>query len=197
MNNHPFPVTTTGTQPLPAFLARSRFSLDEIRKDPFKLTRTRSRLKPAKKEERINSAVVVSVDISQCKQIQGSMREICGELDWKAWAIPRQLGRCDIYWQGHQIENFDQFLEGGAVNKFPKMADILKKINLTRSLTNLQMMFPEDYNFYPKTWFLPKQYHEFCADIAILRRHKKKGQRSTFYIVKPDNGTQGKNRFSQ
>lgn len=193
---HPFPQTAVrNAQSVPSFLERTRLTIDEIRKDPFKLTRQRSRLKPAKKEERINSATTVSLDISKCKVIQGSLRRICEELGWKCWNVPRKLGLSDIYWQAHQIEEFAPYARGGAINKYPQMAETLRKINLTRSLCNLRLMFPDEYDFHPRTWFLPQQFHELCADVAYEKRNstskgKKKGAAPTF-IVKPDGGTQG------
>jgi len=192
--SHPFPITAKNSQPVPSFLERSRLPIEEIRKDPFKLTRQRSRLKPAKQEERINSATQVSVDVTRCRNISRSLRKIAEELGFKVWSTPRTLGICDIYWQSHQIENFHFFYKGGSVNKFPQMSDILRKINLTRALYNLQSLFPGEYDYYPKTWFLPQQFHEFCADAAYEKRinkEEKKNKKSPVYIVKPDAGTQG------
>ena len=37
------------------------------------------------------------------------------------------------------------------------MYDLMHKINLTRSLNVMRMLFPDEYDFYPKTWFLPEQ----------------------------------------
>lgn len=192
---HPFPfVSVSGAQPIPSFLERSRLSLGEIRKDPFKLTRQRSRLKPVKQEERIDSANRVSLDVSKCKNIHHSLKKIGEELGWKVWTTPRKLGICDIYWQAHQIESYSSFFKGGAINKFPQIAEILRKINLTRALSNMRLLFPQEYDFYPRTWFLPQQYHEFCADVAYekrLRKAKTKKKSTHAYIVKPDGGTQG------
>jgi len=186
-----FPFSAKSAAPVPAFLERERFSLEEIRKDPFKLTRQRSRLKPAKKEERIDSATTVSVDLSKCRVIHQPMKKICEELNWKSWNMPRQRGICDIYWQAHQIEDFSPFSRGGAINKFPCMPEILRKINLTRALCNLRTMFPDEFDFYPRTWFLPHQFHEFCADVAYEKRTSKQKRKAPAFIVKPDAGTQG------
>ncbi|XP_067943435.1 tubulin polyglutamylase TTLL11-like [Watersipora subatra] len=190
--SHPFPfMPAPGIQQVPSFLERSRLSMEEIRKDPFKLTRQRSRLKAAKQEERINSASTVSLDVSKCRNIHHSLKKIGEALGWKVWMTPRKLGISDIYWQAHQIENYTPYYRGGAINKFPQMAEILRKINLTRALSNMRMLFPEEYDFYPKTWFLPQQFHEFCADVAYERRNQKGKAKKKPFIVKPDGGTQG------
>lgn len=189
---HPFPMTAPpgGPQPLPSFLIRDRNSLEQIRKDPFKLTRRRSKLKPVKKEERIDSAKTVSLDISKCLGFHDIFRQLCLDLGWKLWTKPRQLGLSDIYWHAQQTENFSPFIGGGAINRVPCMSTILKKINLTRALNNLAIIFPDEFNFHPKTWFLPQQFHEFCADVAYDKRTKRK-KKSPAFIVKPDAGTQG------
>lgn len=189
---HPFPITVSnGPQVIPSFLARGRFSLEEIRKDPFKLTRHRSRLKTEKKEERINSAKVVSVDVSKSSAVQHIFKQLCSELGWKLWTVPRQLGVSDIYWQTQQTDDYKPFHKGGAINRIPSMAGTLKKINLTRALNNLAMIFPEEYDFHPKTWFLPRQFHEFCADVAYEKRIHNTKKDGRAFIVKPDAGTQG------
>ena len=193
--SHPFPFTpATNTQVIPSFLERSRLSIDDIRKDPFKLTRQRSRLKAAKQEERIDSAKIVSLDISRCRNISCSLKRIGEELGWKTWTTPRRLGISDIYWQTHQVEDYSMYYKGGVVNKYPQMAEVLRKINLTRALTNMKTLFPQEYDFYPQTWFFPQQYHEFCADVAYDKRVQKamgKKKYSPVFIVKPDGGTHG------
>jgi len=29
----------------------------------------------------------------------------------------------------------------------------------------MQMLFPDEFDFYPPTWFLPEQYHQFVAEV--------------------------------
>lgn len=68
------------------------------------------------------------------------------------------------------------------VNHFPGMYAIARKSNLCMNLNKLRNRFPEDFNFYPKTWFLPAEHSEF---------HKNFKAHST-YIVKPEASSQGK-----
>lgn len=53
----------------------------------------------------------------------------------------------------------------------------------------MQQLFPEEYEFYPKTWLLPEQFHPFCADYEIMLQ--KNPDHKPIFIVKPDCGSQG------
>jgi hypothetical protein len=66
------------------------------------------------------------------------------------------------------------------------MNDLLRKIHLTRSLNNMRLLFPNEYNFYPKTWFLPEQNQQFKDDVRYIHQlDKKYNQLLTTFIVKP------------
>ena len=42
------------------------------------------------------------------------------------------------------------------------MIEAVRKINLGRALDQLRSLYPEEYNFHPRSWFLPQQYAEFA-----------------------------------
>jgi hypothetical protein len=66
------------------------------------------------------------------------------------------------------------------------MCDLLCKTNLTRSLNIMRMLFPDEFDFYPKTWFLPEQSEQFQEDARAIHKKERKRQRSlTTFIVKP------------
>lgn len=66
------------------------------------------------------------------------------------------------------------------------MSDILSKSNLTRLLNAMQSLFPDQYNFYPRTWFLPEQVDKFQEDVKLIHEKDKQQHRSaTVFIVKP------------
>lgn len=69
------------------------------------------------------------------------------------------------------------------------MGEILAKINLFRTLDLMRRIFPNEYDFYPKTWLLPHQYQEFCAEVTGNPSGKRKTKKT--YIVKPSEGSQG------
>jgi len=66
------------------------------------------------------------------------------------------------------------------------MNELLRKVHLTRSLNNMRLLFPNDFDFYPKTWFLPEQSQQFKDDVRYIHQQDKKHNRSlTTFIVKP------------
>ncbi|BHF79381.1 Tubulin polyglutamylase ttll11 [Sparganum proliferum] len=91
----------------------------------------------------------------------------------------------DITWNGAYFFKSDRRRKG-FVNKFPGIHCLLTKIGLFGSLEFQRKLFPEAYNFYPPTWFLPYQYDYWNAYT------EKQIPGCVTYIVKPSAGTQGK-----
>jgi tubulin polyglutamylase TTLL6/13 len=58
----------------------------------------------------------------------------------------------------------------------------------------MKKLFPEDYNFFPKTWILPNEAHDLTSYYWQNNTGNKKKINLTF-IVKPDNLCQGKGIF--
>jgi hypothetical protein len=70
--------------------------------------------------------------------------------------------------------------------KLVGMCDLLCKINLTRSLNAMRTLFPNEYEFYPKTWFLPSQREQFYENAQLIHKEDRKRRRLlTTFIVKP------------
>ena len=65
------------------------------------------------------------------------------------------------------------------------------KAELAKHLNRMRLFFPDDYNFFPRTWILPDEDEEF----AMFIQAQKKKARSPTYIVKPAGGTQGEGIF--
>ena len=42
------------------------------------------------------------------------------------------------------------------------MLEAVRKVPLGRSLDLLRCLFPDEFGFYPRSWFLPQQFVEFC-----------------------------------
>jgi len=64
------------------------------------------------------------------------------------------------------------------------MHELTKKISLSRSLSLMQKLFPDDFDFYPETWILPNEWSEFEASASLL------SNKNYWYISKPDAGAQ-------
>lgn len=43
------------------------------------------------------------------------------------------------------------------------MIEMLRKINTSRAVRTMQELFPEEYDFYPRSWILPEEFQLFCA----------------------------------
>ena len=66
------------------------------------------------------------------------------------------------------------------------MCDLLCKASLTRSLNVMRMLFPDEFDFYPNTWFLPEQTEQFQDDARLVHQEdRRRHRRLTTFIVKP------------
>ena len=72
------------------------------------------------------------------------------------------------------------------VNHFPGMYAIARKSNLCMNLNKLRKELPEDYDFYPATWFLPSEFQDLKKHFAL---------NGGSYIAKPAASSQGKGIF--
>uniref|UniRef100_A0A8C5WM20 Tubulin tyrosine ligase like 11 n=1 Tax=Leptobrachium leishanense TaxID=445787 RepID=A0A8C5WM20_9ANUR len=129
----------------------------------------------------------VTVDSSKAKTSLEALKFSIKQLRWKEFPLGRRLP-CDIYWHGvsfHESEN----ISSGQVNKFPGMAEMVRKINLSRAVRTMQELFPEEYNFYPQSWILPDEFHLFAAQVRMAKENNPLWKPT--FIVKPDGGCQG------
>ncbi|XP_063172380.1 tubulin polyglutamylase TTLL11 [Candoia aspera] len=132
------------------------------------------------------SARPVTVDSSKARTSLEALKLSLRELRWKEFPFGRRLP-CDIYW--HAVSFHDNAIYSGQVNKFPGMTEMVRKVNLSRAMRTMQELFPEEYNFYPRSWILPDEFAIFLTEVN-LRKENNPRWRPTF-IVKPDGGCQG------
>lgn len=71
------------------------------------------------------------------------------------------------------------------INHFPGMLNICRKNLMGYHLNRMQKLFPDEYNYYPKTFLLPQDWIDF-------KSHFVNGKSSKIMIVKPDAGCQGR-----
>lgn len=45
------------------------------------------------------------------------------------------------------------------------MIEMLRKINMSRAVRTMQELFPEEYDFYPRSWILPEEYQQFVTQV--------------------------------
>ncbi|CCD68978.2 Tubulin polyglutamylase ttll-11 [Caenorhabditis elegans] len=97
---------------------------------------------------------------------------------------------CDVYWHNVVLSDMNKIVTSpqSRVNKFPGMTELAKKISLTHSISSMQKLFPDEYAFYPNSWFLPAHLADFHA---FYRKAQALGKTEMWFIVKPDEGAQG------
>lgn len=71
------------------------------------------------------------------------------------------------------------------------MSTVAHKAELAKHLNRMRQFFPEDYDFFPRTWLLPDEEEQFTT---LVQSRREKGKTPT-YIVKPDQGAQGEGIF--
>lgn len=50
----------------------------------------------------------------------------------------------------------------------PGMTEMVRKITLSRAVRIMQSLFPEEYNFYPRSWILPDELQLFITQVDAL-----------------------------
>lgn len=83
------------------------------------------------------------------------------------------------------------------VNHFPGMYVVCRKNFLARNLMKMQRQFPQEYDFFPKTWLLPSEAIDFRNQFSdtVNGKQVQKSQKRKTYIVKPEGLSQGKGIF--
>lgn len=153
-------------------------------------------LAESKKEKFLNKSLI-TVDTSKARSNSEVLKICLAELGWQD--CPNGLPHgCDIIWQSctsHEGEHNSSSLNysnTARVNKFPCMNQLLRKGPLTLSLNVMRKLFEPEYDFYPRTWFLPEQLAEFTEDCRYIHEKQlKRNQPLTTFIVKPNDGSQG------
>ncbi|EAW87506.1 tubulin polyglutamylase TTLL11 isoform b [Homo sapiens] len=128
----------------------------------------------------------VTVDSSKARTSLDALKISIRQLKWKEFPFGRRLP-CDIYWHGVSFHDNDIF--SGQVNKFPGMTEMVRKITLSRAVRTMQNLFPEEYNFYPRSWILPDEFQLFVAQVQMVKDDDPSWKPT--FIVKPDGGCQG------
>ncbi|CBH17655.1 tubulin-tyrsoine ligase-like protein, putative [Trypanosoma brucei gambiense DAL972] len=73
-------------------------------------------------------------------------------------------------------------------NHFPSMYLLCRKGHLGITLGRMRKVMPSHYIFYPRTWSLRSERHQFARFLMALRSKKL----SKFFIMKPNSGCQGR-----
>ncbi|XP_019485566.1 PREDICTED: tubulin polyglutamylase TTLL11 isoform X2 [Hipposideros armiger] len=139
-----------------------------------------------RRSEEHRSQRPVTVDSSKARTSLDALKISIRQLKWKEFPFGRRLP-CDIYWHGVSFHDNDIF--SGQVNKFPGMTEMVRKITLSRAVRIMQNLFPDEYNFYPRSWILPDEFQLFVAQVQMVKDGDPSWKPT--FIVKPDGGCQG------
>ncbi|KAH0517075.1 Tubulin polyglutamylase TTLL11 [Microtus ochrogaster] len=69
------------------------------------------------------------------------------------------------------------------------MTEMVRKITLSRALRIMQNLFPDEYNFYPRSWILPEEFQLFVTEVRMVKDGDPTWKPT--FIVKPESGCQG------
>eukprot|EP00429_Kryptoperidinium_foliaceum_P011966 CAMPEP_0176028024 /NCGR_PEP_ID=MMETSP0120_2-20121206/13750_1 /TAXON_ID=160619 /ORGANISM="Kryptoperidinium foliaceum, Strain CCMP 1326" /LENGTH=634 /DNA_ID=CAMNT_0017361233 /DNA_START=57 /DNA_END=1957 /DNA_ORIENTATION=- len=114
--------------------------------------------------------------------------EVCRSFEnWKE--APSANYDFDLFWCDTAIaaDRFMKLKPYQKMNHFVGMSSITRKNNLGRNLLRMRKQFPKEYKFFPDTWILPTDLSDFKQQFATSKNKT--------FIVKPDNGCQGKGIF--
>lgn len=138
----------------------------------------------------------ITIDTSKAGSNIDVVRLCINELGWQEYPNGSK-NLCDIYWhsQAYQEGYANNIFRGnrtGCVNKFPCMNQLLHKGALIQSLNVMRSIFNNEYDFYPRTWFLPEQFEDFRLHCTFVNEKQTRVSHSIkVFIVKPDKGSQG------
>lgn len=157
---------------------------------------TNSSLSAIQSAKKLNEKMPITADTSKANSNLEVVRLCINELGWLEMPNGSPSG-CDIYWhsstyhEGYYGSKFN-CAHSGRINKFPCMNQLLRKAPLTLALNVMRSVYPEQYEFYPRTWFLPEQFQDFKTDCKYIHEKQAKlGKPLTAFIVKPNDGSQG------
>ncbi|CAD8086279.1 unnamed protein product [Paramecium sonneborni] len=127
----------------------------------------------------IKRKILINLEQTKYKVIEEAVQL----LEWKV--SPSEI-ECHIFWKDCYVtdEEYRRLLPYQRINHFPGSYMLGKKNELCRNLNRMRKMYPDDYDFFPRTWQLPYQSEEV--------RQK---QGTAIFIVKPEANCQGRGIF--
>ncbi|VDM98056.1 unnamed protein product, partial [Thelazia callipaeda] len=130
-----------------------------------------------------------TIDTSRAKSNKQVVSICASKLGMHEYSEGRNDGSCDIYWFNIIYHDMRTIIKdpNAKINKFPGMSDLTKKISLTRAISSMRRLFPDEYQYYPSSWFIPAQLDTFVQ----YCKSRKTFHVDNWYIVKPNDGARG------
>lgn len=137
--------------------------------------------KSSKKVKKIKSKPDIQINTSKARSELSLLKYLIEKNSWKEV----YGGHGDILWSGLAIpEDSLSIATDIFVNRIPGMPDLAHKKKTGYFLNKFREYFPENYEFYPKTFLYPEEDKEFT-------KYFKKKQSEKCFIAKPTSGSQG------
>ena len=110
--------------------------------------------------------------------------------DFKMRTIEEDIDDFDLLWCDHCLppDRIMRMKSYQRTNHFPGMQCITRKDSLGRNLNSMRKLFPEAYDFYPRTWLVPNEMTQLRADW----KKSIQDNRPMTLIIKPEASCQGK-----
>ncbi len=79
----------------------------------------------------------------------------------------------DVYWTDKSVstERVMALSIYQRINHFPGMTSISRKNGLAMKLKEMHSVFPDEYNFFPRTWVLPRDWPDFKNQFNIKSKY--------------------------
>lgn len=124
----------------------------------------------------------IRVCLDLCKY--NVIHSICDDRGW------RECGEMDdwnLLWTDRSVmaERLMRMKAYQRINHFPGMYEITRKDTLAKNLNKARRLLPDEYDFYPASFYLP-------GDTNELRNFVARAPRKTVYISKPNASCQGR-----
>jgi len=125
----------------------------------------------------------MTINTSKCRSEQELLRKVIA-MNPKAFDEITAGERGDLMWFGLALDESEvELVAGKIINRFPGMKEAAHKRELGAALNLLAKYYPEDFDFFPKTYTFPEDYERLQQDMEA--------RRCAQYIVKPSAGSQG------
>ena len=127
------------------------------------------------------------------------------DLKWRITRNENFNSEWDVYFAEYGVDSemLSQMKPYQKINHFPAMYLIARKTYLGKNLKKLHKLFPEEYNFFPRTWILPLEINDlryysqafYKQQQLLMQREptitengktKKRRKQYLTFIVKPD-----------
>lgn len=149
-------------------------------------------MEPATRRPKKRVEKRVRINLTLCKY--EVVRKIARDRGWQMITDENDkvgIAACNLHWIDVPdfVNTFKILLPYQKVNHFPGMSNLARKSKLARNFERMKKLFPDEYDFCPKTWILPFDFHDFQTHFNA------DGLSQKTFIVKPDHSCQGRGVF--